>query len=349
MKIGRKEVGRENPTYFIADIASNHDGLLSRAIELVGLAAASGANAIKMQNFRAETLVSDIGFKHIGKQSHQKNWDGDVYKVYKDNEIPLEWTQFLKEECDRHNIDYMTTPYDINDIEYLSNFVCAFKVGSGDITYLELIERVAKYDKPLLIATGASSDEDVARAMECVGAVDNVVLMQCNTNYEGSPEAFKHLNLNVLRYWMEHDEEGIYGLSDHTFGHTAVLGAVALGARVVEKHFTDDNTRTGPDHAFSMNPATFMEMVVETRRLEAALGSGHKKVAENERETQVMQRRAIRAKVNIAQGQIFEERDLACLRPCPPGALPPYEIENLVGKIANRDIPAGEHLTYEDL
>ena len=139
------------------------------------------------------------------------------------------------------------------------------------------------------------------------------------------------------------------GLSDHTPGHTTVLGSIALGARVIEKHFTDDTNKDGPDHKFSMDPNTWRDMVDQSRSLEKALGNIDKKIEENEFETVILQRRSIRVKKNIAKNSILKRDDLEILRPCPRGSIPPSEIANVIGKRISRDIQNGEHLCWEDL
>jgi N-acetylneuraminate synthase len=228
--------------------------------------------------------------------------------------------------------------------------VLAYKVGSGDVTWLDIIRYMANKQKPILLATGASSADEVCRAVDTALAVTkDVVLMQCNTNYTASIENFRYINLNVLKTYASMYPELVLGLSDHTPGHATVLGAVALGARVIEKHFTDDSMREGPDHKFSMDPVTWREMVDRTRELEFALGSGVKKVEENERQTVVLQRRSIRAKTHLPKGIVIESNHLEVLRPCPFDALPPYQLDNVIGKTLLREIPAGEHLRWIDL
>lgn len=349
--IGRHKVGLEHPAYFIADIAANHDGSLSQAKELIHLCAEAGANAAKFQNFRAETIVSDYGFRALGEQrSHQSKWKASVFDVYRAAALPIEWTEELKAECAAAKIDYFTAPYDLDLIEALSPHVCAWKVGSGDITWLDNIERMASDGKPLLIATGAADLADVRRAVEAAQKhTDQIVLMQCNTNYTASLENFRHIALNVLKTFAREFPGVVLGLSDHTPGHATVLGAVALGARAIEKHFTDNVGRTGPDHAFSMDPATWREMVLRTRELEAALGIEEKRVMDNERETIVLQRRAVRAARALRSGETVAAKDLIVLRPCPQDALPPWRLSEIVGRRVNRDVPEGDCVRLQDV
>tara|TARA_B100000886_G_scaffold329703_1_gene279371 strand:+ start:819 stop:1889 length:1071 start_codon:yes stop_codon:yes gene_type:complete len=351
VKIGKSKIGLNYPTYFVADIAANHDGDLSRAIDLIYKCADSGANAAKFQNFKAETIVSDYGFKSLNsKKSHQSNWKKSIYEVYDEASISLEWTSKLKAACSDAGIDYFTAPYDISLIDELDKFVAAWKIGSGDITWLELIENLSKRGKTVLIATGASSFEDVEKAMNILKKNTNkIVLMQCNTNYTASLENFKYVNLSVLKNYANIFPEAILGLSDHTPYHSTTLGAITLGARVIEKHFTDDIEREGPDHKFSMDPITWREMVDRSRELEFSLGDGRKKVELNEKETVILQRRALRASRNIKKGTILTKEDISALRPCPKDGLSPEHVQNIQGKKANSDILKGQLINSSNL
>jgi len=348
ISIGKHLIGDAHPTYFIADIAANHDGSLDRALELIRLCAEAGANAAKFQNFRGPKIVSDYGFRHMNAQvSHQAKWRKSVVEVYNDASIPFEWTPILKQACDEAGIDYFSSPYDFEAIDMLDPYVPAYKLGSGDITWLEACLRIAAKGKPVLLAAGASDIGDVQRAVDAILSVNpQLVLMQCNTNYTAADGNFDNIHLNVLKTFRAMYPQLVLGLSDHTHGHATVLGAVALGARVVEKHFTDDNSREGPDHAFAMNPRTWAEMVTATRQLERALGSGNKHVAENERETVVIQRRCLRAARPIQAGEVLTRDMIDVLRPAPAGAIMPYDIQAVLGTRALVDIEAGQELRW---
>ncbi len=347
---GRK-IGLDYPTYFIADIAANHDGNLDRALSLIDLAAKAGANAAKFQHFRAETIVSDYGFKSLGNQkSHQSSWNKSVFEVYQDASVKLDWTESLKVKCDEAGIHFFTSPYDLELVDYIDRFVPAYKIGSGDITWTEIIRAIAMKNKPYFLATGASAIDDVCRAVrEGLDHNPNIVLMQCNTNYTGSIENMKYVNLRVLNSYKEMFPEMILGLSDHTPGHATVLGAVALGARVIEKHFTDDVSRLGPDHAFSMDPRAWGEMVSRTRELESALGTGLKKIEANEVETVVLQRRALRTTSELLAGQVISRDNLCALRPAPHDAILPYQLEEVIGKTLKKNKIVGDYISLADL
>ena len=348
---GRFKVGGDNPVYFIADIAANHDGDLERAKYLIHKCAEAGAHAAKFQNFKAETIVSDFGFKSLNtRQSHQAAWQQSVFETYAAASLPMEWTRELRAACDDAGIDYFTAPYDVEMLDALSEYVAAWKLGSGDISWHESIERMAADNKPLFLATGAANLDEVQMAMSAaLKHTDQICLMQCNTNYTGSLENFRHVALNVLKTYARLYPQIVLGLSDHTPGHATVLGAVALGARAVEKHFTDDKDRPGPDHGFSMTPTDWREMVDRTHELEYALGPEEKRVMDNETETVVLQRRAIRAKHDLTVGRAITRDDLCLLRPCPVDALPPYRIDSVIGNRLTRDIAEGDVVRMEDL
>ena len=351
LEIQDKKIGRDYPTYFIADIAANHDGDLERAKDLIYLAAEAGADAAKFQHFKADTIVSDLGFKTlVGQQSHQSNWKKSVFEVYKDASVSLDWTEALKDTCDKAGIPFFTTPYGLDIVDSIDSFVPAYKIGSGDITWFEMIEKVARKQKPYIIATGASTADEVHRAVNVALSINPMLaLMQCNTNYTASLENFKYIQLNVLKTYRIMYPDLVLGLSDHTPGHATVLGAVTLGARMIEKHFTDNKSNIGPDHAFSMEPKSWRDMVDRTRELENALGVGIKRVEDNERETVVLQRRSLRASVAFQKGHLIMANDFVPLRPCPTDALQPFETEEAIGKSLRRDIAKGDYLRICDV
>jgi sialic acid synthase SpsE len=351
LHIGGKSIGDAYPTYFIADIAANHDGDLERAKDLIYKAAEAGADAAKFQHFTAKTIVSDVGFKTLGaQQSHQSKWKKSVVEVYQEASVPLIWTTALKATCDRAGICFFTSPYDKALVDHIDPYVPAFKIGSGDITWLEIIEHIASKNKPYIIATGASTMDDVQRAVQAALAINpRLALMQCNTNYTAELENFKYIQLNVLKSYRAMYPQMVLGLSDHTPGHATVLGAVALGARMIEKHFTDDTGRIGPDHRFSMNPKAWREMIDATRELDLALGCGIKTVEPNELQTAVIQRRSIRLMQDLPSGSEIHRDHLTVLRPCPADAISPTLISQVIGRRAVRDLKSGEIVRWNDL
>lgn len=349
--IGTQEISITNPTYFVADIAANHDGDLQRAKDLIYIAKASGANAVKFQHFKAENIVSDHGFRELGAQlSHQAKWGKPVFEIYRQYEFNRDWNLELVETARAAEIDFMTTPYDMEAVEQLDPHLVAYKIGSGDITWTDFISTVAMRTKPVLLACGASSMVDVERAVNAALTFNpQLVLMQCNTNYTGSLENFHHVNLRVLQTFAIRYPGMLLGLSDHTPGHATVLGAIALGARVIEKHLTDDNNRVGPDHPFSMNPVTWRDMVDRARELEAALGTGIKIVEANEAETVVVQQRCLRLVKDLPVGHRIQKDDLEALRPAPPNGLRPYEQHLVLDKRLKTALPRGHAIGMNDV
>jgi N-acetylneuraminate synthase len=213
-----------------------------------------------------------------------------------------------------------------------------------------MLRKVASKNKPVLLATGASNMTEVQEAVHTIrGMNPSIGLMQCNTNYTGSLENFRHIHLNVLKTYSVVFPDVVLGLSDHTPGHSTVLGAVALGARLIEKHFTDDTARIGPDHPFSMTPTTWREMVDRTRELELALGRPDKSVASNELATVVVQRRCIRANHDLKAGTVLTREMVDVLRPAPRNAIFPYDLEKILGRTLLVDLLFGEAVTWSML
>ena len=351
LKICNKKIGLKHPTYFIADIGANHDGSIIRAKKLIKLAKLAGADAAKFQHFTAKTIVSDKGFKKIKSEtSHQKKWKRSVFEVYKSASINSNWTKVLKTYCDELSIEFMTSPYSPEILDEINPYVKAIKIGSGDITWIDIIKKIAKKKKVGLLATGASTLSEVDKAVkEYLKLNKSLVLMQCNTNYTGDIKNINFVNLNVLKQFKKKYPHLILGLSDHTFGHASVIGAVTLGARVIEKHFTDNNKRVGPDHFFAMNPTTWKDMVETTREVEAALGDGYKKVERNELATLIVQRRSIRVNKNLKRGTIIKTSMLTYLRPCPFNALDPSKTKLILNKKLKKNLSTEDVIKLSDV
>jgi sialic acid synthase SpsE len=347
--IGNRVISENSRPYFIADIAANHDGNLDRAFKLIELAKSAGADAAKFQNFTANKIVSKKGFDNIGKITHQSSWSKSVFEVYEDAAIDKTWTKLLKEKCDNVGIEYMSTPYDFESLELILPFSNAIKIGSGDITWHSFLSKVSKTKLPVILSTGASTIEEVELAYEIIASENNqLILMQCNTNYTGDIANFDHINLKVLSSYKKKFPNVILGLSDHTPGHTTVLGAIALGARVIEKHFTDDTNRIGPDHSFSMDPNTWREMVDRSIELWKSMGDGVKKVELNETESRMVQRRGVYLRRDYYKGERILLEDLEFLRPISINGIPPFKVEDVIGKRMRIDKQIYTQLEWDD-
>jgi len=349
-RIGNKVINQDSKTYFIADIAANHDGSLNKAIDLIYSAKENGADAAKFQHFSAETIVSDFGFKSLRKKlSHQSKWKKSVFEVYKKASIDLSWTPILKKTCDKAGIEFFTSPYSFSMVDHVNPYVRAFKIGSGDITWHDILKYIAEKKKPCILATGASNLSEVKSAIKVISKINNkICLMQCNTNYTASPDNFKYINLNVLKNYKKQFPNIILGLSDHTEEHSTVLGAISLGAKMIEKHYTLNKNKEGPDHKFSMDPQGWKEMVDRSRELELSLGKSIKKIEKNEIETSNVQRRSIRLNKNLKKGSKIKIEDIDFLRPCPKNALPPYLKYKIIGKKLKKNKIAGDYIKLSD-
>ena len=350
-KINQSKIGLNFPTYFIADIAANHDGKLSKALKLIELASKNGAQAAKFQHFSAETIVSDYEFRNFKSQlSHQSKWKNSVYQVYKNASVPLSWTKALVSKCKECNIDFFSAVYDLSYVDNLNKHMHAYKIGSGDLTWDEMFNKIAKKRKPIVIVTGASEAKEAEHAIKILNKNNkNICIMQCNTNYTADEKNFKNINLNVLNFYKKKFPNIILGLSDHTKGYATVLGAITLGVRVVEKHFTDNNSLKGPDHLFSMNPKEWREMIISSRQLENSFGDGIKRVEKNERETVIIQRRAVCASNFLKKNSKIKKNDLICLRPSPKRSIQPKDIKKLIGKIIKKNLQKGQCIYWKDL
>jgi len=349
--INKKIISENSQTYFIADIAANHDGNLDKAFELIYEAKKAGADAAKFQHFSAETIVSDKSFSKMrSKLSHQSKWKKSVFEVYKDASLNLDWTPKLYKFCKKVDIDFFTSPYSIELVDHVDRFVPAYKIGSGDITWLEIIKYISKKRKPLILATGASTMQDVVRAIKTIKKYNNkICVMQCNTNYTASNKNFNYINLNVLKSYKRKFKNVILGLSDHTLGHSTVLGAITLGAKIIEKHFTLSNNDKGPDHKFSMTPSTWKDMIKASRELELSLGSDVKKIEKNELETAIVQRRSLHFLKSYTLNKKVKTSDFIALRPCPKGSVEPYAINKIKNKRLKKNKRKGDVLFWKDL
>ena len=347
IKLGNKLIGDGHPAYIIAEVGSNFDGNFDRAKRLIELAKDAGADSVKFQYFYTSKIICPEGFK--GNSSFQSKWKKSVAEVYKEAEFPREWQKSLIKYSKERGIDFSSSPYDFDAVDLMSESEIPYiKIGSGEITNIPFLKYVAKKGKPVILATGASDMDEIKEAVEAIRSEGNseIILLQCVTNY---PSPVKDANIRAMQLLRE--KFGcLVGYSDHTNdpGNIVPLGAVALGACVIEKHFTDDRTRNGPDHPFAMDHHQFKSMVQEVRLLEASLGEKEKKVYPSEVETKILQRRGIHAAKDIVKGKILEKSDLEILRPAPEGGVLPKDYENALGKKIKRSLKKGETLLYGD-
>ena len=335
IKIGKTSIGEGNSCYVIAEIGSNFDGSLSKAKKLIKLAKESGANAVKFQSFLTKNLLSKKGFET--KSAFQNSWKNSVWKTYEKAELPRKWHYELSQYSKKIGIDFFTSPWDFDAVELLDSLdVVAYKIGSGDITYLEILKHIGKKKKPILLGTGASTIQEIAQAIKVIKSTGNnkIILLQSITQYPSPIESANFLVLNTLKKKFKLN----VGYSDHSPGMLVALSSVALGACVIEKHFTDNSKLKGPDHPHSMDPKSFQEMVKNIRFLEKAKGDGIKKVEKVEKETRIIQRRGIWTVESIKKGDKFTTKNIMALRPAIGISASHYK--KLLGKKAWKNFPA---------
>jgi len=332
-------VGEGYSCYVIAEIGSNFDGSFMKAKKLIKLAKKCGADAAKFQSFKTEELLSRNGFER--KSAFQSRWKKSVWQVYKDAELPRKWHKELNNYAKKIGIHFFTSPWDFDAVDLLKKLnVPAIKVGSGDITYLEILKKIGSLKKPIFLATGASTIKEVSDAIKAIKSVGNhkIILMHSVTQY---PSPIEQANLNVLQTLMKNFRLNV-GYSDHSPGSLVPLASVALGASVIEKHFSLNPKSKGPDHLHSMSPKSFAKMVQDIRTLEKALGDGQKRIEKSEKETRIVQRRGIWTIKKIKKGEKFNNNNIKPLRPVKGMSASNYK--EILGRKATRDFRPYESL-----
>jgi pseudaminic acid synthase len=344
--IGELQISKEDKSYIIAEIGANFDNSRDVAKQYCLAAKEAGANCAKFQSFKAEKIVSDGGFKQMKLKGVHGTWDKSVFEVFKSVEFPREWHKPVSDYCKEIGIHFSTSPYDFDAVELCMELDVPFiKIGSGELTWLEMIHKIAATQKPIFLATGdatMSEIDDAIRVIESTGN-KNVVLMQCITNY---PSQIESANINVLKTY-ETAFNILTGYSDHSPGNVVVLGAIALGAKVIEKHFTLDKKGKGPDHPHSMDFNEFKSMVDDIRKLEIAMGSSRKFVVEEEEETVYVQRRGLYINRAMKKGEVITLGDVDVLRPA-LGILPKYK-NVVIGQQLAHDIEKDSPLKWDHL
>lgn len=344
INIGNIQLNKNSSSYIIAEIGANFDGDFEIAKKYCLAAKEAGANCAKFQSFKAEKIVSDGGFKQMNLKGVHGTWDKSVYEIFKSVEFPREWHKPISDYCKEIGIDFSTSPYDFEAVNLCLELDVPFiKIGSGEITWLEMIEKIALTQKPIFLATGDATMSEIDEAIRVIESTGNknLVLMQCITNY---PSQIESANINVLKTY-ESAFDILTGYSDHSPGNVVVLGAIALGAKVIEKHFTLDKTGKGPDHPHSMDFNEFKSMVDDIRKLELAMGSTRKFVVEEEQETVFVQRRGLYINKDMKKGDIITVNDINVLRPA-LGILPKYK-NIIIGKQLSQNIQKDTPLKWE--
>lgn len=343
IKIGTKYIGEGYPVFIIAEAGVNHNGKLTLAKKLVDAAKAAGADAVKFQTFEAEDVVTknapmaEYQERNVGKKETQQEMLKKLELKYEDFEV-------LKKYCDEKGIIFLSTPHS-DVIDFLNHLVPAYKIGSGDLTNIPFLEKVARKCKLMILGTGMATLKEVKEALKAIYAQGGrqVVMLHCTTSY---PCPIEDVNLRALQT-MQKKLDCLVGYSDHTLGITVPIMAATLGAVVIEKHFTLDRTLPGPDHKASLEPHELKEMVEAIRAVEKALGSARKKPTNDEERTKKITRKSIVAKVNIPKGTVITKNMLAFKRP--GTGIAPKNIHMFIGKKAKKNIKKDTFLTGKEI
>jgi N-acetylneuraminate synthase/N,N'-diacetyllegionaminate synthase len=331
--------------FIIAEAGVNHNGDLRKAFRLIDAAVAAGCDAVKFQTFKAEKLVS-INASKARYQKITTGEKGSQFEMLKKLELDKSQHQQLSRHCRRQGIIFLSTPFDENSVDLLEQIgVSIYKVPSGEITNLPLLKYVALKKKPIILSTGMSTLEEVKRAVKTITSAGNsrITVLHCVTAY---PAPVEQANLRAIQTLAGSLKLPV-GYSDHTEGLDAVLAAVALGARVIEKHFTLDKNLPGPDHKASLEPGELKEMVARIRLLEKALGDGIKRPVPCEIENITVVRKSVIAAHTLIKGQKISRGDLAIKRP--GNGIQPADINKVIGCKVRKNIEADKVLTWKDI
>jgi N-acetylneuraminate synthase len=347
MRIGQRTISDATPTYVIAEAGSNHNRDLDMAFRLIDAGAAAGADAVKFQTFRAETLYarSSSSVEYLSRLGITK----PIFDIIAECEMPVEWIPRLAERCAARGVDFMSTPFDEKACELLAPYVPAFKIASYELTHLPLIRYATSFGKPMILSTGAATMEEIDEGVACAreGAAAGLALTQCTARYPAEPDRINVLAIPALKARF-----GVpVGLSDHSRDPLAApAAAVAVGGRLIEKHFTLDRTLPGPDHSFAIEPDELAAMVKIIRGVEAVLGDGIKRPLDVEAEL-VNFRRSIYTIRPVAAGDVITRDAVAILRRSgePATDLRPGDVDAIVGRRAARDLPAQQLLSWQDV
>ena len=332
-----------NRTYIIAEAGVNHNGRLDLALELVNSAKESGADCIKFQTFKAEKLVT----KKSPKAKYQlktTNSEESQYSMLKKLELPTKDYFVIKNECERLKIDFISTPYDYDDVDFLDTLgISQFKIASSQLTEIPFLEHVAKKNKPIILSTGMADLSEVFEATQAIKKLNKkLIVLQCTTNY---PSLIEEANILAMQSIKEACKVEV-GYSDHVKNNFACFAATAFGAKIIEKHFTIDNKLEGPDHSCSLDPKGFKDLVHGIRQIEASLGDGIKSPTKSEEANTYAMRRSIVSVKKIYKGDIIKESFISFKRPS--GGIPPKQINEVIGRRLKKDIESDQQLNWSD-
>lgn len=343
ININGRRIGPSQPVYIIAEISANHNQSWEQAVELIHAAKASGADAVKLQTYTADTLTirSEKEYFRIGGKTL---WDGrTLYDLYQEAYTPWEWQPKLKEIAEGLGLDFFSTAFDPSAVDFLEQLnVPIHKIASFEIVDIPLIEKMARTGKPLIISTGMATLSEIEEAVQAArnAGATQIALLKCTSAYPAPPE---EMHLRTIPHLAEAFGVPV-GLSDHTIGIAVPVASVTLGACIIEKHFTLSRNIVSPDSAFSLEPSEFKAMVEAIRTVEKALGQVHYGVSDKESKSRVF-RRSLFVVKDIQAGETFTSEHIRSIRP--GYGLPPKFMHSIIGKKAAKDIKSGTPLSWE--
>ncbi|MBH30541.1 MAG: N-acetylneuraminate synthase [Candidatus Marinimicrobia bacterium] len=335
VQIGKRNIGKEEPVFIIAEAGVNHNGKLDLAKQLVLEAKRCGADCVKFQTFQAERVVT----KNAPKANYQLKTTDSVesqFEMLKKCELKMEYHKELIKLCAKEDIIFLSTPYNIEDVDFLDSLnVSAFKLSSIHVVESYFITYVANKGRPIILSTGMATLSEVHLAIKTIRETgnENILLLQCTTNY---PSRHEDANLRAMQN-MGDIFDVIVGYSDHTQNNTACMASVALGGKILEKHFTLDKSLPGPDHTSSADPDEFYKLVQKVRETEIVLGSNKKQPCEVEKKNAIGMRRSLVSKIDIVKNDVITESMITFKRPS--SGISPNEIDKIIGKKASVSIP----------
>ena len=344
INVNGKLIGDNHPCYIIAEMSANHAGDISRAIEIVHAAKYAGADCIKIQTYTPDTITINCDNKYF--KIDNGTWEGEtLYSLYGKAYTPWEWQPILKKEAENIGIDFLSTPFDKTSVDFLESIgVDFYKIASFEIVDIPLIKYVASKGKPMIISTGMASLEEIEEAVEAskTSGCEDICLLKCSSAYPAIPE---NMNLATIADLKDRFEL-VTGLSDHSLGSIAAVTAVALGAKIIEKHICISREIENPDSSFSMEKEEFAVMVRDIRETEKAIGKVCYEVPQKEAENRIF-RKSIFAVEDIKEGESFTENNIRVIRPA--YGLHPRYYDDVLGKKATKNIKRGTPLDLEHM
>lgn len=344
IQIGNKTVS-DDAVFVVAEMSANHLKDYQRACRIIREAAEAGADAVKLQTYTADTLTLNCDKERFVE--HGNLWEGTPsYRLYEEASTPWEWHPGLMEEAKKYGMELFSSPFDPTAVAFMQECgMPACKIASYEITDIPLIRLCARTGRPVIIATGVATREDIEKAVEACLAEGNgqIVLLKCVSAY---PTPYEACNLRMMT-WLKETYHCITGISDHTMGGAVPVASVALGGRMIEKHLTLRRADGGPDAGFSMEPEEFARMVEDVRHAHAALGQKEYDLTAFQKQRRDAGARSLFVTKDIRRGEVFTEENIRSIRP--GGGLPPVMIDQVLGKTAIRDLETGDPLTKDDV